>query len=378
MNIPLAKPYMNNEEILAIASVLNSGWLMQGEKVFEFESMIANFTGAKIARATSSCTTALHLALLSLGIGKGDEVLVPSFTYIASANAIEYTGAKPIFIDIDPKTFNIDVQKVEEYLAKNNSKTKCIMPVHLFGLSADMNPLIALAKHYDLHIIEDAACALGTLYHNVHVGRFRDAGCFSFHPRKIITTGEGGMLITNDREIASNVSSLRNHGINNNFTTLSYNYKMTDIQGAIGIEQMKKLPFIISEKVRRTTIYNEQLCNNKHFRLPFTPNGYYHAYQSYVIQLNKLNGVSLNELNGTRNRIMYQLEGAGIETRQGTYAVHALSYYKNKYNLKDLDYPNSFYADRLSIALPLYPQMTDLEQEYVIENLLKVVKRCFL
>jgi len=378
MIIPLAKPYMNNEEILAVASVLNSGWLLQKKKVSEFELMVASYTKAKFARATSSCTTALHLALLSLGIGEGDEVLVPAFTYIASANAIEHTGARPIFIDIDPTTFNIDVQKVEEYLAENSSKVKCIMPVHLFGLSADMNPLIALAKHYDLHIVEDAACALGTLYHNVHVGRFRDAGCFSFHPRKTITTGEGGMLITNNREIVSTVSSLRNHGINDNFTALSYNYRMTDIQGAIGIEQMKKLPFIISEKVRRATIYNEQFYDNKYFKPPITPKEYYHTYQAYVIQLNKPNGTSFNELSGTRNRIMYQLEGAGIETKQGTYAVHALSYYKNKYNLKDLDYPNSFYADRLSIALPLYPQMTDLEQEYVIENLLKVVKRCFL
>jgi dTDP-4-amino-4,6-dideoxygalactose transaminase len=396
IKVPIVKPYLDNKEAEAVAAVLESGWLVQGPKVAEFESMFADFTKAKLARATSSCTTALHLALLSSGIRAGDEVLVPSFTYVASANAIEYTGARPIFIDIDPRTFNIDAGKVEEYLAqsmKQDSKVKGIMPVHLFGLSADMNPIMELARHYNLLVIEDAACALGSLFDGKHVGTFGKAGCFSFHPRKSITTGEGGMVITNNEEIASTIESLRNHGASVSdlarhqaggallpeFNMLGYNFRMTDIQGAIGVEQTKKLPYIIAKKMERAKIYNEQLDVIEYLRLPHTPNGRQHTYQSYVTQINssELKKLSLDELNEIRNKIMYKLEEAGIETRQGTHAVHTLGYYRNKYNLDFNDYLESLAADRLSITLPLYAQMTDQEQECVIDNLLRVTKECF-
>lgn len=396
MKIPIVKPYIDKDEAEAVASVLESGWLVQGPKVAEFESMIADFTKAKLARATSSCTTALHLALLASGIRPGDEVLVPSFTYVASANAIEYTGARSVFIDINPKTYNIDAGKVEEYLARTNkrgSKIKGIMPVHLFGLSADMNPIMELAMHYNLLVIEDAACALGSLFNGKHVGTFGSAGCFSFHPRKSITTGEGGMVITNNEETALTIESLRNHGaavsdlarhqaggaLLPEFNMLGYNFRMTDIQGAIGVEQMKKLPYIIAKKIERAEIYNEQLKDIEYLELPHTPNGYQHTYQSYVTQINssELKGLSLDELNEIRNKIMYKLEEAGIETRQGTHAVHTLGYYRNKYNLDYNDYPESLAADRLSITLPLFAQMTDQEQEYVISNLQEVTKECF-
>jgi dTDP-4-amino-4,6-dideoxygalactose transaminase len=389
MKIPIVKPYFDNKEIEAVASVLKSGWLVQGPMVAEFERMIADFTKAKFAKASSSCTTSLHLALLASGIGHGDKVLVPSFTYVASANAIEYTGATPVFIDINPYTFNIDPQKIADYLEKSRqSNVKGIMPVHLFGLAADMNPIMQIARQYNLKVIEDAACALGTLYHDKHVGTFGNAGCFSLHPRKSITTGEGGITITNDKEIAIAIESLRNHGASVSdlarhqkegfllpeFNVLGYNYRMTDLQGAIGIEQMKKLTFIINQKTKRARLYDEQLKGIDYLRLPYAPEGYRHVYQSYVAQIKNptSKNLSLDELNQIRNKIMLKLEEKGIATRQGTHAVHTLGYYRKKYNLKDGDYPNSLAADRLSITLPLYVQMTDEEQEYVIDNLLAI------
>jgi dTDP-4-amino-4,6-dideoxygalactose transaminase len=397
MKIPIAKPYFDHKEAEAVASVLESGWLVQGPRVAEFEQMVCEYSGAKFAKATTSCTTALHLALLSSGIRPGDEVLVPSFTYIATANAIEYTGARPVFIDIDPKTFNVDPQKLADYLEKekaSSSNVKGIMPVHLFGLAADMDPIMEIARQYKLRVVEDAACALGALYHDKYAGTFGNAGCFSFHPRKSITTGEGGMIITNDEEIDSAIESLRNQGASISdlarhhqkagfllpeFDVLGYNYRMTDLQGAIGVEQMKKLTYIIDGRIKRARIYDAQLKRMECLRLPSAPEGCKHVYQSYVIQIKNPVSMtlSLDELNETRNKIMFKLEEIGIATRQGTHAVHTLGYYRQKYHLDSNDYPASLAADRLSITLPLYAQMTDEEQEYVIDNLLRVSRECF-
>lgn len=193
MKIPITKPLFGEEERKAILEPLESGWIVQGPKVAEFEARFAEFTGAAHAIATSSCTTALHLSLIAMGIGPGDEVILPSFTFVATANAIEYTGARPVFCDIDMNHFNIDVNEIEKKLTK---RTKAIIPVHLFGLSVDMKPVLEIAERFGLRIIEDAACALGSSYQGTHVGTFGDAGCFSFHPRKAITTGEGGMITT--------------------------------------------------------------------------------------------------------------------------------------------------------------------------------------
>lgn len=394
MRVPIIKPYLDNKEAEAVAAVLDSGWLVQGPRVAEFENMVADFTNARFAKATTSCTTALHLAVLASGIKPGDEVLVPSFTYVASANAIEYAGARPIFVDINPDTFNIEPTKIADYLEKaGKSKVKGIMPVHLFGLAADMNPIMEIAKRYNLHVVEDAACALGAIYHGKHAGTFGDAGCFSFHPRKSITTGEGGMVVTNNEAIASSIESLRNHGADVSdlrrhqangsllpeFNILGYNYRMTDLQGAIGIEQMKKFNYIIDQRIGRARIYNEQLKVLEYIQTPYIPEGCRHVYQSYVIQLKDVSArpSSLDKLSKIRNKIMSKLEEKGIATRQGTHAVHTLGYYKRKYNLKDEDYPQSFAADRLSITLPLYPQMTNEEQGYVIENLIMVGKDYF-
>lgn len=396
MEIPITKLCFGKEEKEAVARVLKSGWVVHGPRAREFEEMICKFTRAKYARASTSCTTSLHVALLALGIGAGDEVLVPSFTMIASANAIEYTGAKPVFVDIDLGTFNISPRKVEEYLEqtkKRGARVAAIMPVHLFGLAANIEPIVELAKEHNLRIVEDAACALGSLYKSKHAGTFGDAGCFSFHPRKPITTGEGGMLVTDNAEIATDVQRLRDFGATisdldryekgdsflPDYDILGYNYRMTDIQAAVGVEQMKKLPWMIENRIKLAKKYNEALKHIEWFQLPLAPKGYRHTYQAYVLLLRdpKINDLSLDnleKLHSIRSTIMVKLNERGIANRQGTSAVHRTGYYRRKYGLKDDDYPLSLQAEYLTITLPLYPQMTEEEQGYVIDNLLKIIK----
>ncbi|MBX3228443.1 MAG: DegT/DnrJ/EryC1/StrS family aminotransferase [Labilithrix sp.] len=371
MNIPVTKTVLGEEEIKAVAERLLGGWVVQGPKVREFEELFAAYAGTRFARATTSCTTALHLGLLTLGVGPGDEVIVPAFTYVASANAVVYCGATPVFVDIDLSTFDVDVSKIE---AKITPKTKAIMPVHEFGLAADMDAILAIAKRHDIPVIEDGACATGTRYHGKHVGGFGKVGCFSFHPRKAITSGEGGMITTDDEAIATRLEVLRSHGASMSdlarhekggasfalpeFDELGFNYRMTDIQAAIGVEQMKKLPWILSARQARAKRFNELLAGIPGLTLPRTPEGYEHAFQSYVAIVEKSHE--------DRDRIALALQAKGIATRQGTHAVHALGYYRAKYGTKIEDCPMAWKADRQSMTLPLYATMTDEEQDYVV------------
>ena len=387
MRIPITKPLFGEEERKTILEPLESGWIVQGPKVAEFESRFAEFTGAAHAIATSSCTTALHLALIALGIGYGDEVILPSFTFVATANAVEYTGAKPVFCDIDINNFNIDVNEIEKKLT---GRTKAIIPVHLFGLSADMKPLSEIAKRFGLYVVEDAACGLGSYYQGTHVGTFGDAGCFSFHPRKAITTGEGGMIITRHPHLMVTFRSLRDHGASKSdlvrhvdlggsllpeFNRLGYNYRMTDIQGALGVAQMKSAAKIIATRIARAERYHRLLKEDEWLQIPECPKGYIHSYQSYVGLLKLKGKTSIQEvlfLNRKRNAMMERLGAAGIAVRQGTHAVHLLGYYREKYHLKPEDCIRSFAAEQLSMTLPLYPQMTDEEQDEVIGE----IKKC--
>ncbi|MBI4338212.1 MAG: DegT/DnrJ/EryC1/StrS family aminotransferase, partial [Chloroflexi bacterium] len=256
MKVPITKPFFDDAEAKAVAEVLASGWVVQGPRVRAFEAAVAAFTGAKHARATTSCTTALHLGLRACGVGPGDEVIVPAYTFVASANAVEYTGAKTVFADVDLETNNLDLASLERAMTP---RTRAIMPVHQFGLACDMDPIMDLARAHNLRVVEDAACALGCFYKGRHVGTFGDAGCLSFHPRKSINTGEGGMVLANDPALDRRVEILRDHGLaetdlvrhQKNVTLLpdavdlGYNYRMTDIQGAVGVEQVKKLPAIL-------------------------------------------------------------------------------------------------------------------------------------
>ncbi|HIQ51645.1 MAG TPA: DegT/DnrJ/EryC1/StrS family aminotransferase [Nautiliaceae bacterium] len=387
MKIPITKPVFDSCEKENMLKPLETGWVVQGPYVNEFQNMFAKFTKSKYALATTSCTTALHLGLDALGIKKGDKVIVPSFTYIASANAVEYTGAEVVFCDIDLKTFNINESLIEEIIKKDSS-IRAIMPVNLFGLCANMPAIMQIAKKYDLKVIEDSACGFDAWIKDKHSGTFGDVGCFSFHPRKSICTGEGGMLITDNDEIAKIVSQLRDHGASKSdldrhkekggsllpdFNIRGYNYRMTDIQGAIGVCQMKKAKYIMDGRRKIAKKYDDALKEFDELQTPYIPDGYTHGYQSYVCiftdgkDLSNLTKEKIDKINIKRNIFMQKLEEKGIATRQGTHAVHTLTYYKNRYSLKDEEFLMSYAADRLSIALPLYTEMSDEEFEYVIE-----------
>lgn len=402
--IPITRPFFDDAEEKAIQEVIRSGWLVQGPRVAEFERIFKDFTGVNHALATTSCTTALHLALLAAGIEPGDEVLIPSFTFIATANAVEYIGAKPVFVDIDLNTFTIDYEKIIEYLSIHRQGTtvrpKCIMPVSLFGLCADMKAINSIASEYGHIVIEDAACALGAKRKGHHAGTEAAAGCFSFHPRKVITTGEGGMLVTNDDSFADKVRKMRDHGASKSdlerhlkeggsllpeYNILGFNYRMTDLQGALGIAQMGKAETIICGRQKVAARYDRLLQEVPEIRKPFTPEGYIHAYQSYVCMY-KANGTELKNKgnidwdqisvwNKERNHLMASLERSGISVRQGTHAVHTLGYYKTKYGLKNRDFPMSYIADLLSITLPLYYGMTEQEQIRVVDTLQKCIQQ---
>ncbi|MEW6096956.1 MAG: DegT/DnrJ/EryC1/StrS family aminotransferase [bacterium] len=373
MKIPITKPYFTEDEEKAVIEVLRSGWVCQGAKVAEFETQFADWTQAKYAIATSSCTTALHLTLIACGIGAGNEVIVPSFTFVATANAVEYQQAKPVFVDISLKSFNLDVEKIEEKITR---KTKAIIPVHLFGLSAEMGPILELATKYNLKVIEDAACGIGTKYKGKPVGTFGDAGCFSFHPRKSVTTGEGGMITTDDSGIAEKVKMLRDHGASVSdierhkkgeftlpeYNLVGYNYRMTDIQGALGIAQMKKLELILERRRELAQRYNEALKDISWISLPWEMTGYHHTYQSYVLLIN-------DDAPVLRDDLALRLINKGISVRQGTHAVHTLGYYRQKYNIEPADFPASLKAHNQSLTLPLYFNMSAEEQNYVIDAL---------
>lgn len=391
MNIPITKTIFGDEEKKAIVKPLETGWVVQGPNVAKFQNMFADFTGSKYAHAASNCTTALHLGLEAMDITKGDKVIVPSFTYVASANAVEYTGAEVVFCDIDLKTFNIDETKLEEIIKKDSS-IKGIMPVNLFGLCANMPYIMELAKKYNLKVIEDSACGFDGWIGDKHSGTFGDCGCFSFHPRKSICTGEGGMLITDNEDIANKVSQLKDHGASKSdlqrhkekggsllpdFTMRGYNYRMTDMQGALGVCQMDRKEYIMNGRREVASKYDIVLKDISQLVAPYIPENYKHGYQSYVCiftdgeDISNLTKEQIDRINIKRNIFMEKLEEMTIATRQGTHAVHTLGYYKNKNNFKDEDFLMSYAADRLSIALPLYAGMTNEEFSYIIDNIRK-------
>lgn len=390
MKIPIARTNLTKDEINSALEPLRSGWLVQGPKVQEFEAKWSKFTGAKHSIAVTSCTTALHLSLVALGIRPNDEVIVPAFTWISSANVVEHVNAKVVFCDIDIENFNIDVKKIEP---KITNKTKAIIPVHLFGLAADMTPIKLIAKKYNLKIIEDAACGFGSRYSKQHVGTFGDTGCFSFHPRKAITTGEGGMITTNNTALAEKLKCLRDHGakmsdFQRHMGTKPYlladhpeagfNQRMTDIQAAIGSSQMNRAKDIVSERQILANKYDKKLKDTKWIQTPSKYLNYKHSYQSYPClflpertkwALKNLDFKEIKTINKMRNSLMDELQNEGISTRPATHAVHMLSYYKNKYNLQPKEFPNAYAANDCSISLPLFSGMREKEQNFVIKKL---------
>lgn len=381
--IPITKVFFGAEELEAVQKPLQSGWVVQGPFVREFEEKFSAYTGARHSIATSNCTTALHIAVAALGLKPGDEVIVPAFTWVSTANVVEYMGARPVFCDIDLRTFNIDVAKIESLITP---KTVGIIPVHLFGLAAHMSPILEIARAHGLWVVEDAACAFGTRYNGGHAGTFGDAGCFSFHPRKSITTGEGGMITTAREDLATAARSLRDHGASRSdfarhhanqafllaeYNVLGYNYRMTDIQGAVGSVQMDRADWILGQRRHRAARYDAALRGLPWLDTPRVPTGYEHGYQAYVTLFRPEEPTLENaeRLHARRNEVMMRLEEEGISTRQGTHAVVLQGYYAKKYSLQPTDHPNAVIADRLTLTLPLYAQMTDDDQARVCERL---------
>jgi dTDP-4-amino-4,6-dideoxygalactose transaminase len=350
VKVPLLKPYFDSEELKELQKVLDSGWVTQGPKVKEFEDKITEYLDVKYAIAVSNCTSALHLALLSIGVKKGDEVLVADYTFPATGHAVLYCRAKPIFVDVDLKIYNLNPELIKE---KISDKTKAIIPVHTFGHPAEMDEIMNIAEDYNLNVIEDAACALGAKYKNRYAGTIGDIGCFSFHARKGITTGEGGMVVTNNKKLADKIRNLSVFGMTSawdreksagfiipEFTELGYNYKMSDITAAVGVAQLRKLDKIIERKRELAKYWDDKLQEIELIEPPCVSENVKHIYQSYVALVDK-------RIN--RNKLIEILMKKGVQTQIGTYASHI----QPVYNSKD-KCPKSVDIFSRSIALPMY------------------------
>jgi dTDP-4-amino-4,6-dideoxygalactose transaminase len=349
---------------MEVRKVLESGWLVQGDKVEEFENLIKDYLNVKHVIAVSSGTAALHLSLLSMGIKPNDEVIIPDFTFPATANVVELINANCVFVDIEPETFNIAPEKIEE---KITERTKAIIVVHEFGCPAKLDEIIAIATKHDLKVLEDAACALGAEYKGKKVGTIGDIGCFSLHPRKNITTGEGGIVVTNNDEYAEKIKMLRNHGIKiikgrTRFELAGFNYRLTNIQGAIGTVQMKKLEKIIEKKTQLIKIYEKLLSDIEWVKIPRAPEYGRHVWQTYHVMLDR---------NINRTKLINYLRNNGIETNYGAYSVHREPYYKRKYNFDDKEFINSIRAADFGLALPLHSKLKQSDLEYISQQISK-------
>jgi len=374
-NIPVAKPYLSTEEAQFAYDTILSNWVTQGPRVLEFEEKFAAYSGAKHAIALSNCTTALHLSMIVAGIGPGDEVICPSMSYIATANAIVYVGATPVFAEVDPTTYNLDLVDAAKRIT---SKTKAILLVHQIGMPGDIAAFRALCDANQLVLIEDAACAAGSSYHGKKIGAHSDLVCFSFHPRKVITTGDGGMITTSRDDFNERLRLLRQHGmsVNDRVRHLSttvlfedhlevgYNYRLTDIQAAVGIRQLERLDWIIEEREKIALRYLEAFADIPFIRLPHVPAGCSVNWQSFSIYLQPDCPVS-------RNDLMQRMLDVGIATRRGVMTAHRETAYLTR--MQGISLPVSEDACDRSIVLPLYVPMDSGDVERVIAEFRKAL-----
>jgi dTDP-4-amino-4,6-dideoxygalactose transaminase len=370
--VPVARPSFGAAEERAVVDVLRSGWVSQGPRVAEFERRFAEYVGAREAIAVSSCTTALHLALVAAGVRPGDDVLCPSLSFVATANAIVYAGAKPVFVDIDLTTFNIDPARIQSSITQ---RTRAILVVHQIGLPCALREISEVASRHGLVVVEDAACAIGSEYEGKRIGSPHSSmACFSFHPRKILTTGEGGMVTTADGEAAARMRRLRQHGMNvsdlarhsatqvvlESYDEVGYNYRMTDLQAGVGLVQLERLPEMLNRRRALALRYSERLSAIPWLVIPTESDSCRHNFQSYMVRLQ-------SDAPVTRDHLMQELLSRGVSSRRGIMAIH-----------RELPYRDGVWEERLpvtslvtdtALVLPLFFEMNEEEQDYVIECL---------
>ncbi len=385
--IPVARPHLGEEEVSAARRAILSGWVTQGPEVAAFEREFADYVGAPHAVAVSSCTTALHLALLAVGVRPGDEVITVSHSFIATANCIRYCGALPVFVDIEPATFNIDPTKIEAAISR---RTRAILCVHQIGMPCDLKAILQIARKHNLSVIEDAACAIGSeiLWEHTweRIGKpHADIACFSFHPRKLLTTGDGGMLTTRDAEIDHKLRLWRQHGMSTpdtvrhssptvvfeSYPELGFNYRLTDIQAAVGREQLKRLPETVAHRRQQAARYHELLANIPGLLLPQEPAWAHTNWQSYCVRLPK---------HADQHQVMQQMLNEGVATRRGIMCAHLEPAYQapNTWRCADNSCkpagscPNLIESERAQnegVILPLFAEMSPESQERVAQSL---------
>lgn len=363
--IKLIEPVVGEEEINEVNKVLRSGWLTEGRKTKEFEAEVKKYVGVNYAFATTSCTAALELALKTLEIGPGDEVIVPDFTHPSTGNVVSWVGAAPVLVDVDLSSYNVEPAEIEKAITK---KTKCIMPVSWGGNPLDMAPLIEIKEKYGLPIVEDAACSLGAEYNGKRTGTLADITCFSFHPRKVITTGEGGMVVTNNSAFAEKLEGLKKFGMKTKNGKITFvgpgiNSKLSDVLSAIGLVQMKKIDAIINKRLELAHGYNKLLVDTKFIKLPEKRVNTKHIYQTYAVYIEK---------DGVRDKIIEDLQKENIETQIGTYALHMQPSYEKVKRIGKLEKAEKLYSNLLT--LPMCHSMTKEEQEYVVSKVEKSLR----
>ncbi|MEY2703738.1 MAG: hypothetical protein RLY43_2377 [Bacteroidota bacterium] len=370
MKYPIAKPYINQREKQLVLEVLNSGNLSLGPKYKEFEEKFAQKIGTKYACSVSSGTAGLHLAMIAAGIKEGDEVITSPFSFIASANAILYVGAKPVFVDIDPITYNIDVSKIEK---KINKKTKAILVVHIFGQATDMGPVLKIAKKYKLKIIEDACESIMAKYDGKNVGTFGESAVFAFYPNKQMTTGEGGMIVTDNKKVYEICSSLRNQGRSPNMQWLDhkylgYNYRMDEMSAALGIAQLEKLDFMIKERQRICLSYNKYFSKYEDLvRIPKIGKGNTHTWFVYVL--------AIKNKKIKRDEVIKDLYNIEVATKPYLPSIHLFDFYKKKFKYKRGDFPLSESVSNSTIALPLYIGLKDKDIKEIVKKVIETIKK---
>lgn len=360
-HIQISKPFIDKNDISGVVEVLKSGWLSLGPKYKEFEENFAKYSKVKYALAVSSGTAALHLGVKALNLKSDDEVITSPFSFVSSSNCLLYEGVKPVFVDIEETTYNMDPSKIERAITK---KTKAILPVHIFGQSADMDPILQLAKKYNLKILEDACESLGSTYTGKFTGTMGDIGTFAFYPNKQMTTGEGGMLVTNSREIYDLVDSLRNQGRGKakewlHHIHLGFNYRMDEMSASLGITQLKKIDWMIKEKRKIASWYDKLLKNSKDIEIPKLGANRTHSYFLYVVRIK----------GGKRDKLMKKLASLGIQTRPYLPVIHLQPFMRKMFGYKLGDLPISEQVAKETLALPLYIGLKKDDVKYIVENL---------